>query len=53
MILLEKQKAEELAATLNESDESGWTYSPVHPPDGIGLSYVEVRDEDGELIGKF
>lgn len=46
------EKAEAAAAELNAGDEDGWTYTAVHDPKGAGLSLVEIRDEDGEVVGR-
>ena len=45
-----KDHAERVAREMGE-DDPDWTYTPVHPPDGKGWSFVEIRDEDGEFIG--
>ena len=44
------QKAEEIAAQMNESDD--WTYVVKHDPTGRGLSFIQIFDEDGIFIGK-
>ena len=39
------------AQILQEGDPD-WSYDVIHDPKGIGYSFIEVRDEDGELLGK-
>ena len=39
------------AQILQEGDLD-WTYEAIHDPKGLGWSFIEVRDEDGELVGK-
>ena len=51
--LLTRKQAEEEADRMNSEDEDGWTYRPVHDPEGTGYSYIEIYDEDGELVGRF
>jgi len=43
--------AEANAEILRSGDEDGWTYEAIHDPKGIGWSFIEVHDEDGELLG--
>ena len=50
--LLPPERAEEIARDLQAADEDGWTFRAVHDPKGKGLSFVEIRDEDGELVGR-
>lgn len=45
--LMERSKAEKLAETLNDQAEDGEVYIAVH---GERWSFVEIRDEEGELI---
>jgi hypothetical protein len=45
-------KAEEIAKRLQANDPD-WTYRAVHAPNGNGLSYVAIFDEDGQMIGKY
>ena len=50
--LLEKEKAIELAETLNEEDDE-WFYLAIHCPNGTGFSFIEIYEEkDGEFIAK-
>lgn len=58
MIILRQTKtlydpatAERIAAELTAADEDGWTYTANHDPTGRGLSFAEVRDETGEVLG--
>jgi hypothetical protein len=44
------EAATKLAADLNAEDEDGWTYEVVDCKNGLG--YVEVYDEDAELVGE-
>jgi len=48
--LFQPSKAEEIAASLNADDD--WTYTAVHCPKGTGLSFVQIADEDGAIVGK-
>lgn len=50
--LFPPERAEEIARDLRAADEDGWTFTAVHEPKGIGASFVEIRDEAGELLGK-
>lgn len=43
--------AEQMAARLNAEEEDGWRYAAKHDPSGNGLSFVEVIDEDGNIVG--
>lgn len=47
-------KLDELATELTEQEEGDdpFTYSAVHPLDGKGWGFIEVRDCDGRFIGK-
>tara|TARA_R100000306_G_C4343359_1_gene126382 strand:+ start:602 stop:778 length:177 start_codon:yes stop_codon:yes gene_type:complete len=49
--LYNPEEAEAKAQMLQELDPD-WTYEAVHDPKGTGLSFIEVHDEDGELVGK-
>ena len=49
--LMKPEAAEKLAAALQADDEE-WTYTAKHDPKGTGWSFVEIADEDGEVIGK-
>ena len=49
--LYNPEEAEAKAQMLQELDPD-WTYKTVHDPKGTGLSFIEVHDEDGELVGK-
>lgn len=50
-----RDAAEKIAAT-NQADADGWTYRVAEVPAGTGrfagYFYVEVVDEDGEVVGK-
>ena len=46
--LYTKEKAEEVAKTMNETDD--FIYTPIHDPKGTGYSMVEVKDENGGFI---
>lgn len=48
--LLQPEKAEELAATLNAEDE-GATYKVVHDPKGTGYSFIEIWEVE-EFIAR-
>ena len=48
--LFSREAAIKIAAEMSEDDD--WTYTPVHCPKGTGLSFIEVREEDGHLVGK-
>ncbi len=39
-------------AALLQSNDDDWKYEVVHCPKGIGFSFIQIRDEDGEIIGK-
>ena len=41
----------EAQARILQAGDSDWTYEAIHDPKGIGWSFLEVRDEDGDLIG--
>ena len=42
----------EAEAQILQAGDSDWTYEAIHDPKGLGRSFIEVRDEDGELVGK-
>jgi hypothetical protein len=44
--------AEVAAASAEAGDDCGWKYVAVHCPDGTGFSYINVFDENGDLVGK-
>ena len=44
--------AEAAAVMAENNDECGWKYVAVHCPKGTGYSFINVFDEDGELVGK-
>ena len=48
--LFKPEVAISTAAMLNSTDD--WVYTPVHCHKGTGLSFIEVRDEEGVMIGK-
>lgn len=35
-----------------QAEDSEWTYRAVHDPLGTGNSFVEVQDEDGNILGR-
>lgn len=49
--LFKPADAEKVAEELNRHDED-WDYVVRHDPAGTGFSFIEVFDEDGELVGK-
>lgn len=49
--LYTKQDAISVAAAMNASDDD-WDYRPKHDPAGTGYSFIEIFDEDGNLVGK-
>ncbi len=50
--LFKPAEAERVAAEMQAGDEDGWKYVVKHDPKGIGLSFIEIYDEDGEFVGK-
>ena len=48
--LMTPSKADALAKELNGSDDD-CSYKAKHDPKGTGASFVEIYDEDGELMG--
>lgn len=48
--LLTPFKAHALASYLNAEDD-GWSYTAIHDPKGLGLSFVQAHDESGILLG--
>jgi hypothetical protein len=42
----------EAQAQILQAGDSDWTYEAIHDPQGTGWSFIEIRDEDGDLIGK-
>ena len=44
--------AMEAAAKAQDADDSGWKYVAVHCPQGTGYSFINILDEDGEIVGK-
>ena len=49
--LFTKEQAIKVAAELQAGDPD-WKYVPVHDPSGKGFSYIEIRDENNEFVGK-
>lgn len=49
--LYEPKEAETMAVEL-QMDDPEWVYNAVHDPAGLGWSFVEVYDEDGEFLGR-
>lgn len=45
-----REKAEAMAATLNERDEDGWSYL-VKPTTYGGRYVIEIADEKGDVVG--
>jgi hypothetical protein len=43
-------KAEQVAATMQAEDQD-WVYTPMHCPKGTGFSYIQIKDEDGLVVG--
>ena len=46
--LFTKEKAEQIAKTMNETDD--FIYIPCHDPKGIGYSLIKVQDKNGGFI---
>ena len=42
----------EAQARILQADDSDWTYEAIHDPKGTGWSFIVIRDEDGDLIGR-
>lgn len=49
--LFTREQAEAKAAELAAGDVD-WTYTAMHCPAGTGHSFIEIRDEAGELVGR-
>jgi len=49
---LKPEAAEIIAREMEEGDEDGWTYRAIHAPEGKGLSFIEIYDEDGKYVGR-
>jgi hypothetical protein len=47
---LTRDQANELVIIL-QSDDPEWSYRAIHDPSAEGMSFVEVLDEDNELLG--
>jgi hypothetical protein len=50
--LFPPEVAEHMAAKLKLGDPD-WSYVVKHDPKGNGMSYIEVYDEEGELVSKY
>ena len=50
--LFTPERAEIVAKTLNDSDDD-WTYVVQHCPQGTGLSFIKIFDEDGEFVSNW
>ena len=50
--LFPSAQARTLAATLQAEDDEGWIYVVVDDPQGRGLSYIEMADETGAVVGR-
>ena len=44
--------ATKIADANNQTDEDGWTYRAVTHAERPEFAWVEVYDEDGELVGR-
>ena len=44
-------QAGEIAAKMQKSDPT-WTYRVIHDPNGTGYSFIEILDEDNQLVGR-
>ena len=42
----------EAQAQILQAGDSDWTYEAIHDPKGTGWSFIVIRDEDGDLIGR-
>jgi len=51
-MLLKPDEARQIASQIQEDDTLEWKYQVVDDPAGTGLSYIEVTDEDGFVLGK-
>ena len=47
--LFTPEQAATIAAQMNASDED-WTYVAKHDPKGTGYSFIEIYEEDGEIV---
>lgn len=47
------EQAESVAKELCKGDEDGWTYKANHDPNGNGMSFIEVFDEESFLVGRY
>ncbi len=50
-VFSDEAKANAVAAQI-QRDDPDWSYSVVPDPKGSGRAVIEIRDEDGVLIGK-
>jgi len=39
-------------AAAMQAEDADWKYTAIHCPKGTGYSFIEIRDEDGFLVGK-
>ena len=51
--LFAPERAEIIAKTLNADPDDDWTYVVQHCPQGTGLSFIEIFDEDGEFVSNW
>ena len=49
--LMPASEADALVGRLN-SDADDWNYRPVHGNHVSGLSYIEIEDEAGQVVGR-
>ena len=42
----------EAQARIFQAGDSEWTYEAIHDPKATGWSFIVIRDEDGDLIGR-
>ncbi len=50
-IFASEAKASEVAEQI-QNDDPDWTYVVVPDPAGSGRAVIEIRDEDGNVVGK-
>jgi len=44
-------EADRIAAAMGAEDPD-WQYVAMHDPKGTGRSFVEIRDDDGHVVGR-
>ena len=45
------ERANQVVSDMAKSDPD-WSYKAIHDPKGTGHSFIEIRDENDDLVGR-